>query len=1176
MKAKKAILFILFSGIILGSASASGWVDSTLFSPKLFIENKGQFDGAPYLKEFPRVLFAVSHSSSKIFFSKNKIAYTFCQRSRDDEAFAEFIKEEGKNGPEDQKDLDEEEKLKERIFKTKIEVVFTEWMDANPDCKLEPSRVVNEYFNYGMDKDIRHDINFVRGYKQLVYRNMYDGVDIEYVFHEKTGIKYNITVHPGADIGKIKLKYSGGQRISLDENNNVIIRTSLGNIVDHAPVSFQNKNGKRIGTKFILKNDVLSFEVEDYDRSQALVIDPWVVTPITQPDTAYEIAVDPTGNVFVYGDVDSKVKKYSSTGAVQWFFISGPGYLYNATSIGGDLAVDPSGNSYVSGSECIRKLSPAGASVWLYAPMRNITNQACCETGWRLVFDPATNRLYGGGSNGQTKATWYDPATGNPEWLPKGWNACNIITAPCPSACPNSNGEIRHLCLAPNGNFYGYTAVGDMDPNLVSKITGFDPNFVGIYRSCDVPPSPYFTRGPISPGGPLTYYFGSYYMGNGIAASNCFIYISSGDKVYKFDIYAPTLLGSANIANGVYVMNSGILADLSNNFYVGTQTGISAYTPAMALITSVATPNPVFDMKFAPGNAIAACGIGFVGVFDNIVQSGTPITCNPTPNIAMTADADSTPPTGCNNTNGTAWVDTIMNGSGPYFYNWNTGATNDTITGLGAGSYTCTIIDSSCPAETTLVVVNINSAAGFSVTPTTTSNVCFGGSSGAASLSLSGGSSPYTYSWNPSGQTSSAVSGLLAGNYTVTITDASGCSGTQTLSITQPAAISTTVNSTAASCGGNNGTATVSASGGTGSFTYMWNPSGGAAALASGLAGGNYSVAVTDANGCSTSASVTVTLSTGLSASVTSTSASCGGNSGTASVSSSSGTPPYTYTWSNGQTAQTASNLSSGIYSVLISDASGCTSSNSVTVAASGSITATATSSTICAGQSATLSASGGTVYSWSNGGTNNSIIVSPASTTIYTVIVSSGTCTDTVTTAVFVGPGPTAAAWSNVTITAGSSATLSASGGGFYVWSTGESTGVITVNPVATTVYCVTVTDTAGCIDTACVTVFIEPIICGYADDQLFVPDAFSPNNDSKNDKLGIYYPDISCIKELQFIIYDRWGEKVFEADNISVLWDGTYKGKLMNTAVFVYYMKVVFIDGNEVIRKGNISLIR
>ncbi len=95
--------------------------------------------------------------------------------------------------------MEAEEELKSRIFQTKTAAVLMEWLGADPNCEVEASRMAKEYFNYGIDKDIRNDINFVKGYKNLVYKNIYPGVDIEYTVHERFGIKYNIIVHPGAD-----------------------------------------------------------------------------------------------------------------------------------------------------------------------------------------------------------------------------------------------------------------------------------------------------------------------------------------------------------------------------------------------------------------------------------------------------------------------------------------------------------------------------------------------------------------------------------------------------------------------------------------------------------------------------------------------------------------------------------------------------------------------------------------------------------------------------------------------------------------------------------------------------------------------------------------------------------------------------------------------------------------
>src|SRR5207253_2175159 len=115
-----------------------------------------------------------------------------------------------------------------------------------------------------------------------------------------------------------------------------------------------------------------------------------------------------------------------------------------------------------------------------------------------------------------------------------------------------------------------------------------------------------------------------------------------------------------------------------------------------------------------------------------------------------------------------------------------------------------------------------------------------------------------------------------------------------------------------------------------------------------------------------------------------------------------------TYNWNpSGQTTQTASNLTSGNFSITVTDANGCTNINTASVTPTGSITATANGSTICAGQNATLSASGGTNYSWSTGATTSSITTLATVTATYSVIVSSGSCVDTAYASTTVNPSP-------------------------------------------------------------------------------------------------------------------------------------------------------------------------
>ena len=100
----------------------------------------------------------------------------------------------------------------------------------------------------------------------------------------------------------------------------------------------------------------------------------------------------------------------------------------------------------------------------------------------------------------------------------------------------------------------------------------------------------------------------------------------------------------------------------------------------------------------------------------------------------------------------------------------------------------------------------------------------------------------------------------------------------------------------------------------------------------------------------------------------------------------------------------------------------------------------------------------------------------------------------------------------------------------------------------------------------------------------ELYLPNAFSPNNDGENDKIQIYYGNLKCIKTFHLVIYNRWGEKVFSTNDVSAQWDGAYgsvplatgAGINEGTAVFAYYLEATLISGEEIIRKGNISLIR
>lgn len=415
----------------------------------------------------------------------------------------------------------------------------------------------------------------------------------------------------------------------------------------------------------------------------------------------------------------------------------------------------------------------------------------------------------------------------------------------------------------------------------------------------------------------------------------------------------------------------------------------------------------------------------------------------------------------------------------PYTFSLGT-QTNTTgnFQNLTAGTYVASVTDGTGCSATLPIVIATPSAC--MVATTLVQNVsCFGGTNGSLSASASGGIAPYNYLWNdPSGQTSPVAANLGAGTYTVTATDANGCTSTATGSVIQPTDLVLSALGSLAKCfGQSTGSGSATATGGTPPYNFLWSN------MVSGqqnpnLPAGNYFVTVTDANNCAETAFVSIGQPPQLSATTATVAAKCnGGADGTATVTPGGGTMPYTYKWSDpaGQTTATATGLQAQTYTVTITDFFGCSITQTATVTAPTALTATTSkTNALCNGGTgtATVAATGGTtpyVFKWSDptgqaGATANSLTAGN-----YTVTVTDfNGCTFTATATV---NQPEAiqltATVKNVSCFAGADGAITAQPAGgvvpfSYAWSSSENTIGIIGKTAGD--YTVTATDANGC----------------------------------------------------------------------------------------------------------------
>lgn len=564
---------------------------------------------------------------------------------------------------------------------------------------------------------------------------------------------------------------------------------------------------------------------------------------------------------------------------------------------------------------------------------------------------------------------------------------------------------------------------------------------------------------------------------------------------------------------------------------------------------------------------------------------------------------------GCSGAMENIAIASASGGAGGFSYEWSNGSTTNVASGLNASAYLVTVTDlSGCEAVDLITITELQPITANIIF---TEPSCFNVPDGQLAIDLVSGGvgmgnlNNYNYLWNTTPAQNTASIDNLTGDliYVVTVSDAQGCTGVESIILHQPSEIILTMSAAGASCFGlaDGEVGVEDVQGDNTVFTFQWDNNTGnqTTQFISNLPAGIYFVTVTDTDGCSAIGQSEVDQPASMTIGFDQVNNDCSGfGEGMLTANVSGGVPAYNYQWQNGATSQTITNLNSGVYEITITDANGCQLVDSSSVTGPPPITAEVFVEDVsCFGDrdgSILIDLQGGTppyLFSLDQENYSGSNLLYGLTAGTYDIFVMDNNGCEFNTTAevgspleFFVDAGPDI-----VEIQLGDSIQLiptQYNGVGFvdFVWNAPyegtlscESGTPGCFTPWSVTqdmiIYELYGTDDNGCEDTDQITVRV------IKDRQVHVPTGFSPNNDQINDVLLVHGKEGTIIRV--FRVYDRWGSLVFEANDFEINdqnagWDGTFKGQPMNPGVFVWYLEAEYIDGLKDIYKGNTTLLK
>ncbi len=1068
------------------------------------------------------------------------------------------------------------------------------WTGINQNAVITPGEVLEGVSNYYLPQCENGVLN-VKSYSQLTYANIYNGIDLKW--YENNGeLEYDFILKPNANPNQIQFEIKGAEKLSINKNGELEIKTPLGLIVEKAPVAFQNNNV--IEAEWQLTNNKIGFRIANYNKNSVLIIDPAIRSWGTYyGSTGIEIAQgsvsDASGSNYlagytsitstviatvgahqtVYGGstADGFVSKFNSSGVRQWATFYGGGgsdifYEIDADFSGNVYAVGESYSSsgiystgahqtYGGGADAMAvKFNSSGVRQWgtYYGTSNADYGRACavdnagnlylagyCNSGGTVIATPGSHQpangglgfydgflvkfntagvrqwgtFYGGGADdyaygvastsagdvyisGQTTSTNNIASVGSHQATKSGGNEAFIAKFNTSGVRQwgtyygNTGSDIGNDCAVdPTGNAY---LTGSTTSSIsIATVGAAQATYGGVMDAFLVKFNSTGVRQWCS-------YYGGTSTDIGWSCS-----VNSTSEVFIGGTTASTLgistPGTHQIAYGggsadgyiTKLSSAGVLQYSTYYGGSGTDEGYSIDAKNLNTIYLAGTSTSANGIS-TPGSHQSVFGGSYDAYLVKFMDCA---------NLSLSITGNSSI---CNGQTTTL----TASGAGFTSYSW----TPTSITTAAAVLNPTTTTTYTVLAGTSTVGCTYPLIHTLTVNPIPTITVSDNHPGGQRCPGFTYTLTAYnvgTYTWSTGANTQSiVVSPTVPTSYSVTGISAAGCAAVNTAtSYPYTMLAKPTVNistGTPTICSGSNATLTAS-----GASTYTWSTGGtGTSISVSPTVTAIYTATGTAVSGCTNTKTLSLNVVTAPTVSVNNYTI-CSG--GTATLIATGAT---TYSWNTSATTSSILVTPAITTNYTVTGTNGGVCSNtrtlSVTVGSALSILITPSTPTICVGNSGTITASGATSYTWNTGSNATSIVISPTTTTNYTVTGTSGSCNGTNTISIAVSANPTVAAVSSSSlICTGSSATLSATGATSYNWNPGSLSGTsVVVSPTTSVTYTVVGSNAAGCTNTRTVSITVSA--CTGINEALVVNGVINIYPNPNNGEFTLVVPEV------------------------------------------------------------------